>query len=302
MSARGEANSGDARILDRGHRAYDGPLTGTSGAILSVIRATVQRALGLHRGAMAKITPVLIVLVTFVPAIGYVAVAVLASELISDEIGVNVDGELVPEFAAFYGTIVFGIALFSTIVAPDVLCSDRRSRLLGLYLAAPLTRGTYLAAKASGVALVLSIVTLGPPLLYLAGLTAAELGPDGFVNWITTLGRIIASGVAVALLHTSLSLAVASLTDRTRVASASIAAILIGSSALAGALVEGAGLSDMLNLVDLNGLPFLVVQVIFGERLEFDIPAWSVVLTWAGLCAAFTATVLWNYRRLDVTK
>ena len=46
-----------------------------------------------------------------------------------------------------------------------MLCTDRRTGLLGLYFASPLDRNTYLVSKAAAVAAVLSIVTTGPLLL-----------------------------------------------------------------------------------------------------------------------------------------
>ena len=55
-----------------------------------------------------------------------------------------------------YGDYTFiigsALALFAALVAPEALCPDRRSRVLSLYLASPLTRMTYLLSKAASVA------------------------------------------------------------------------------------------------------------------------------------------------------
>ena len=51
--------------------------------------------------------------------------------------------------------------------------------MLGLYLASPLTRDSYLSSKAAAVMAVLGLVTLGPPLFMLLARTIAGTGPDG---------------------------------------------------------------------------------------------------------------------------
>ena len=70
--------------------------------------------------------------------------------------------------------------LFVIFVAPEAMCPDRRSGILSLYLATPLTRTRYIFAKAAAVFTTLLLVTLGPPLLYLIGLAPQSAGPDGF--------------------------------------------------------------------------------------------------------------------------
>ena len=63
-----------------------------------------------------------------------------------------------PTYGEYYGFIVSAIIVFVAFVAPEVLCTDRRTGMLGLYLASPLTRDTYLLAKAIAVAVVLATV------------------------------------------------------------------------------------------------------------------------------------------------
>ncbi len=105
--------------------------------------------------------------------------------------------------------------VFAAFAAPEVLCTDRRSGMLGLYLASPLDRDTYLVAKAAAVGVVLSLVTLGPPLFMLVARTVAGVGPDGFTAFLGVLWRVVVGGVLVAALPGALSLAIASTTTRT---------------------------------------------------------------------------------------
>jgi len=60
---------------------------------------------------------------------------------------------------------------------------------------------------------VLAIVTLGPPLLLLVGLTFADAGPEGIGDFLLLLVRMGLGAIAISALYTSLSLAAASLPE-----------------------------------------------------------------------------------------
>ena len=138
--------------------------------------------------------------------------------------------------------------------------------MLGLYLASPLTRDTYLAAKAVAVMAVLGLVTLGPPLFLLLARTIAGTGPEGPGETFELLWKIVLAGVVIAALQAALSLAVASTTTRRAAASAAIILILIGSSAVSDSLQETGDAPEAVFLFDLFALPFELVNRIYGDR------------------------------------
>src|SRR5439155_23807774 len=164
----------DARIIDQGYRPYEGPRRGRAGAVRSLAWHSVLRALGLRRTPWAKILPFASVVIAYLPAAVFVGVAVLVPKRVRDQANV------LPTYHGYYGFITAAIVLFVALVGPEVLCSDRRNGMLGLYLASPLDRGSYLFAKVLAVLPVLGLVTLGPPLVPLVGLTIANAGPEGF--------------------------------------------------------------------------------------------------------------------------
>src|SRR3712207_8505042 len=57
------------------------------------------------------------------------------------------DTAVLPTYHEYYGFITAAIVVFVALVGPEVLCPDRRDGMLGMYLASPLTRDSYLGAK-----------------------------------------------------------------------------------------------------------------------------------------------------------
>ncbi len=288
--------SDSATIHDRGYRRYEGERSGVFGAIRSVTWHSIRSVLGLGRSARHKIFPVISVLIAYLPALVFVGIAAL---LPVDLVG---QGAL-PTYADYVGFIGIAIVLFCGLVAPEVLVRDRRNGMLGLYLSTPLRRDTYLVAKVMAVMSTLTMVTLGPPLLLLIAYTFEGSGPGGVGDWLILLLRIIGSGLAISAVFAAVSLAAASLTDRHAFASVGIILLLLGSAAVTGALVESAGMSSNLYVFNLLGMPFEIVQRIYGQPGDLpEISTTLVVGANAGWVAVSTAGVWLRYRRLAITR
>src|SRR4051812_20732822 len=174
----------DARIVDQGYRPYEGPRRGLRGAVRSLAWHSVLRALGMRRTAWAKLLPIASIGIAYLPAAVFVGVAAILPQRVRDQ------ANIIPTYAEYYGFITAAIVLFVALVGPEVLCPDRRNGMLGLYLASPLDRRTYLLAKVLAVVPVLALVTLGPPLLQLVGLTLADAGPGGIGDFLLVFLRI----------------------------------------------------------------------------------------------------------------
>ncbi len=294
-----ERMSADARILDRGYRAYDGPRLGVRGAVRSLTKHSVQRVLGFKRVAWAKVLPILTIFLAYVPAIVFVGASVLIDDLLVRA------PDFIPSYGDYYGYISAAILVFAAFVAPELLCTDRRTGMLGLYLASPLTRNTYLLAKALAVLFVLLLVTLGPPLFMLVARTVAGTGPEGPDDVARLAAQIVLAGMVVGLLPSALSLAVSSTTTRKAAASAAVILVLLGSAAVASALVEGADAPGWLYVLNLFGLPFELVQRIYGQTGEWsrlDVSTGTLMAAYVGWTALFAVTVWLRYRRMTVTR
>lgn len=292
----------EARIHDRGYRGYEGERLGVTSSMRSLWVHGVQRVLGLKRPLRMKVLPAVTIGIAYIPAIVFVGLAAFLNQDLLEE-------EILPEYWEYYGTITFAIVLFCAFVAPEVLCTDRRTGMLSLYLASPLTRDTYLASKAAAVMTVLLTVTLGPPLLLLIAYTFEGAGPGGIDDFLVLLVRMLAAGVWLSAVFAALSLAISSTTSRKAFASAAIILVLLVTNVVVNVLtseIDGPDLPNWLGVFDLIGLPFELTVRIFGEtqpdaenaasRMDTE-PVVLANLAWVTLFAGYTR---WRYQTIEV--
>ncbi|MCU1463479.1 MAG: hypothetical protein JWO37_3554 [Acidimicrobiales bacterium] len=285
----------EARIHDAGYRRYDGVRLGPAQAVRSLTKHTAQRVMGLRRPARYKTLPFLVVLIAYLPAAVFVGLAAFLPH--------QLRGQL-PKLSDYYGFVTAAIVLFVAFVAPESLCPDRRYRTLSLYLASPLDRTTYLRAKAQAIAGILALVTLGPPLLMLVGLSLQNAGPKHPSDLAIVVLRIAASGLMLSIFYTAISMAIASLTDRRAFAAAFTLIIVAGTVSVAGTLVYALGASKGLVVLNLNRVPFEMSQRIFGTH-DADlasVPNAVIVLGMIGWFAIGCGVTWWRYRRLQVNR
>ena len=287
-----------AHIYDRGYRKYEGERTGVRGAMRSLVSHSAAHALGLRRTARFKVIPVLIIVAAYLPAAVFIGIAALIP-------GEDIEEAFLPTYAGYYGYVIAAIYLFAGFITPELLAPDRRSGMLGVYLASPLNRATYLLGKAIAVVLLLLIVTFGPPMLMLIAFSLENSGPDGFVEWIKVFGQIFAGSAAMGVIFASIGLAISASTDRVVVATATILAALPASAIATDVLVDVADLTPHLRLANLPNLPREIIFRIHGERGLWGAtanPTWTVYLAGAAWSLASIAFVWFRYRRLLVRR
>ncbi len=287
-------STGEARIVQQGFRGYDGPRRGPRAAIKSLFLNTMERTLGARRSVWAKLLPILTIAIAFLPAV--VIVGIIALFPIGAE-------EIVPAFDEYYGLVGISLLIFSALVSPEVLCPDRRSGVISLYLSSPLTPVTYLIGKALGVFAVTGLITLVPPLVLLFGVAMQGAGPDGFGNFMLTVSRMLAAGIILSVYYGLISLAVSSLTDRKAFASAGMIMLLLATQISVGILINGLEMPDWLSLFDIFSVPFILVQRIFDSPREYaEVSAWlyaAASLVWAGAAAG---VLYLRYRRTGLSR
>ncbi|CAN5797892.1 hypothetical protein BH23ACT2_BH23ACT2_19950 [soil metagenome] len=273
-----DSRSGQARIIDRGYRRYHGERTGIGGAMRAVVHHSAQRALGLRRTLWAKILPLAAVLIAYVPAIVFVGVIALFPRP-------DVPTDFLPTYGDYYGFIISAIVLFVAFVAPEVLCTDRRTGMLGVYLASPLDRDSYLLAKVIAIAGVLALVCLGPPLVLLIANVLQSQGPTGFGDIVLTLLRVVGAGGCLTVLYSGVTMGVASLTDRKSVATAGVVVLFLVSLTITGILVS-AGAPTSLRILSVPSLSLDLASRVHGEPGSVmpgvgSAPVWTAWAAWS---------------------
>lgn len=292
----GEVFGGEARIIDRGYRKYDGARTGVRGAQRAVVAHSVQRALGMRRTIWAKVLPIATIAFAYIPASVFVGiVALIPADQITDVV--------LPSYGDYYGFVISAIMVFVSLVAPEVLCTDRRTGMLGVYLAAPLDRDTYLLAKAASIAFVLSLVCLGPPLLMLLANVLQNQGPEGIGSILDTLWRVLATGVAITALFTGITMGITSLTDRKAIAAATIILLFLVSLSTTG-ILSAAGLPDGVFAFAPTLLSLEIAQRVHGEwsPIMSGVPDATIWLAWAAWTFGGFALARNRLRALPVTR
>ena len=289
----------DARILGTGYRSYSGPRLGPRHAVWTLSRHSFERIMGLKRPARYKVLPILTFVIAYLPAVAFIgAIALLPNRRL---------GQFVPDPGQYYAFVTAALTLFAVLAAPEALCPDKRSHILGLYLASPLTRTTYLVAKVAAVASAIFLVTLGPPLVLLVGEALQNDGPRGFGAFMTTLSQTILAGVAIGIMFTAIALVIPSLTDRRAFASAGGILVLIGSAAISGVLAFGLRLGDGWLLLGLQRLPFEVTDRIFDRHglptpSRTPLPTVDVAVAAIGFTLLAAAVTWWRVTRAPVTR
>ena len=285
-----------ARIYDVGYRSYDGPRRPPRWALLTVGLHAVQRVLGLRRSFRNKVLPFLAIVIAFLPAIVTIVVAVMLDDVLEV-------GDELTTYGDYYFFIASAIALFAAFVAPEALCTDRRTGMLGLYLAGPLDRGRYLLAKAAAVVGVMLLMTLAPPLFLMLAYAVEGLGPSaGELPGLAL--RIVVTGLSIAVLFAAVGLGASSLTTRKAIAGVVMVLIVLVPGIVAEVAIESSGAPDALALAGLLPLATELPLRVFGEETTDGgaIERLSTAAIVAGVVAwtLLGAAVTWlSYRRIE---
>lgn len=307
-------------LFDLGYQHYEGPREGRMRARKAVFTNGFRTTLGLGRSSLAKVLPILLFASVIAPAVIFALIASQASEL----------SGFVPDHSDYYEFVSTILILFSAIIAPELLCPDRRNGVISLYLVRPLTATDYVAGRWLAFFAITLLLVYSGQVVLLVGLTLSASEPLDYLrdNWLD-IPRFLGAGLLVAAFITTVPLAVAAFTNRRAYAAAFVIGFFIISAASAGIMTEcneHGGRRDSgqdrasaercepltgdaakwFGLVNMFAVPMHVNDMIFGEvnedrdsavvaELPNIIPiGWYVLLTGGPAFALW-----WRYRRLS---
>jgi ABC-2 type transport system permease protein len=295
-----EATSG--AVYDRGYRPYDGPRGRRGAATFALYKASMRRALGIRRSWRQKVAPFSLLAIVTIPAIVNVGIGyVTRDRFITERIQIISYREYVGVSAS--------LLLFVALVAPDVICPDRRQHVLPLMFARPITGFDYVAAKLGAiVTIVFAFSFLPQVVLFVGNMLVSDSALDYFTGHLAVIWKVTLAVGLLALYYAVVGLAISSLTDRRIVAGASIIGLLLVTSIAAGIFVGDPEINggSAAALVNVLAMPLYLRDVIFLGHVSVRSPLTGVangallaMLVYIAVVITGTAVLLRRYRWVE---
>ena len=290
-------------VFDIGYQRYTGAREGRSRGRAAVFKDGVRTALGLGRGARAKILPWF-----FIAVLAFIALVMAMVAGAAERLGGPGSSDQLPSHSDLYGIASIILFVFAAVVAPELLCRDRREGVINLYLVRPLTGSDYVVARWAAFLTVMLAATWLPQVVLLIGLSMGAPAPIDYLreNWLD-IPRFLAAGVAMAAYTTTLAMMTASFTTRRAYASVFLVGLFVITTPFTTGLASEVGgtAGQWISMFNLTNIPVHVNDLIFGEVSEVTegAPAGAlpgaVRVAWYFAWTLVPGAVLWaRYRRL----
>lgn len=292
-------------VFDIGYQRYTGVREGRGRARRAMFRDGIRAALGLGRPPRAKVLPWFFLFVLVSIALVMALVAGAADRMMGPGAAERMD---LPSHVDYYGIASIVMFVFAAVVAPELLCRDKREGVINLYLVRPLTGSDYIVSRWLAFFSIMLVAAWLPQVILFLGLSGGDASPMQYLQkyWLD-LPRFLASGFAFAAYLTTLALLVASFTSRRAYASV----FLVGLVAITAPFTLGLSqeiegpVGEWISMFALTNIPLHLNDVIFGEMSELteEVPGSKLSnlakTAWYLLWTILPGVYLWSrYRRL----
>jgi ABC-2 type transport system permease protein len=295
-----ETNGG--AVYDRGYRPFEGRRGQRGAATAALYKASMRRALGIRRSWRQKVAPFVLLGIVTIPAIVNVGIGYVTRDrpFLADRVQIITYREYVGVSAA--------LLLFVALVAPDVVCPDRRQHVLPLLFARPITGRDYVVAKLAAIGTILFAFSFVPQVvLFVGNMLVSNSSLDYFTGHLDVLWKVPVAVLLLAAYYTVIGLAISSLTDRRIVAGASIIGVFLVTSITSAVLVgEDAESGSGAALVNVLAMPLYLRDLVFLGHVEVGSPLSGVegggiaaIAIYGALLLAGLSVLLYRYRWVE---
>ena len=293
-------------VFDIGYQPYTGRREGRGRSRVAIFKDGFRTALGFGRGARAKILPWFFIGVLTAISLVMAIVAGAAERLGGPGTAERAN---LPSHSDFYGIASIILFVFAAVVGPELLCPDRRNRVISLYLVRPVNGTDYIASRWTSFLVVMLVAAWLPQVILFLGLSMGDAVPIQYLrnHWLD-VPRFLAAGAAMAAYATTLALLAASFTTRRAYASVFLVGLFVITAPFTIGLaqeIDGPA-GQWISMFDLANIPVHVNDVIFNDASEIteDAPARELgarmLVIWYFIWTLVPATILWwRYRRLS---
>ena len=253
---------GRGAVYDRGYRPYDGPRGGRQASAAALFRASIRRALGLRRSWRQKVAPFVLLGVVSVPAIVNVGIGYVTRNSVADRFEIITYRNYVGVSSA--------LLLFVALVAPDVVCPDRRQKVLPLMFARPLTGLDYVLAKVGAITVIIfSFSFLPQVVLFVGNMLVSDSALDYFTGHMDVLWKIPVAVFLLAVYYAIVGVAISSLTDRRIVAGSAVIGLFLVTSVAAAVLINSSDTrGTYAPLLNVLALPLVLRDLVFLGHVD----------------------------------
>jgi ABC-2 type transport system permease protein len=211
-------------IHDIGYQRYQGPRLGRGAVLGALYTHGLRAAFGLGRSAKSKIFP------------WGVAGIVLLIAVINAGVR-SQTGTWLFDYYQIANTMSWLVIFFVAIVAPELVSRDLRSGVLPLYFSRPLRAADYVMAKVAALVTAVWLLLAVPQfVMFLTGAFTTKTGMKGVWHELGLLIPGWGYSLLWALIFTSISLLIASLTGKRAFAAGGIVAVFLMTAPVVGVL------------------------------------------------------------------
>ena len=292
-------------VYDRGYRPYEGERGGRGAARAALVRLSIRRALGLRRSWRQKVLPWSLLGIATIPAVVNVGVKYITRNTPASDI------DLIT-FHDYVG-VSTTLLLFIAVTAPDMVCPDRRNRVLPLIFARPLTGNDYVLAKVAALTAILFGFGFLPQVVLFVGqmLVVEEGALDFFTENAEVLWQVPVAVALFSLYWATLALALSATTTRRIVGGVSLLATVFVSSAVSSILVSAGGADveslfedgSLWGLLNVLEIPLRITDLVFLGHVEptslvggAEGAGLGVIAVWIAVVTGSLGYLLYRYR------